>query len=138
MHKAKACVINCIDFRFQKYAQKFLDENGYLGCCDEIVIAGFSRDFIKPMEENDGRYAWKQLELSLKLHNPDEIIFIDHQDCGGYAQDNTIKGGQEKEKDIIDHSKYLKMVKEKVMNKYNKTILFFYIDLNGKVEKLKI
>lgn len=137
MHKAKACVVTCMDFRFQDKIQSYLEEKGLLGNCDEIIIAGASRDFVTPVEEDDGRYVWKQLGLSVKLHDPDQIIIIDHQDCGGYAQDGTIAGGQEKENDKNEHEKYLGTLKNKLEEKYpGKEIIMLYAPMEGDIEEI--
>ncbi len=139
MHKAKSIIFSCMDFRFQDKTQSFLKENGYLGSSDEVIVAGGSRDFVTPIEEDDGRYVWKQLGLSIKLHDPDQIIFIDHQDCGGYAQDETIPSGLDFEKDKKEHIKWLTILKEKLLEKYpNKEILFFYAPFEDEIEKINI
>lgn len=139
MHKAKACVITCIDFRFQEQIQDFLEDLDLEEKFDLITIAGASRDFIKPVDTIDGKYVWKQLGLSIKLHDPDEIIFIDHQDCGGYAQDGTIPGGLEKTEDASLHKKYMTKLKKKVAVKYpDKKVKFFHAALDGSVLEIPI
>lgn len=139
MHKAKAVVVGCIDFRFRSFIDKYLHEQEFGDSYDLISVAGGSRDFIVPVEENDGRYAWKQLELSLKLHDPDMIIFVDHQDCGGYAQDGTIPGGLEVEDDKQKHLTFLKELKEILLGKYpGKVVKAFHADLDGNVHALEV
>lgn len=136
MHKAKACIVSCMDFRFQKKVQHFLETKHLLGAADEIIIAGGTRDFIAPVDKKDGEYVWKELELSLKLHNPDKIVFIDHQDCGGYAQDGTIPNGLNKTTDKAKHLEYFTKLKAKLNTKYpGKEVLFFYAPLTGEIEK---
>ncbi|HLD03689.1 MAG TPA: carbonic anhydrase [Candidatus Dojkabacteria bacterium] len=138
MHKAKAVVITCMDFRFHDKIQDFLKKKGYLGHCDEIVIAGASRDFVKPVHPEDGKYVWKQLGLSIKLHDPDEIIVIDHQDCGGYAQDGTIPGRQDLALDQNMHKKYLIILKKNITDKYPaKEISLYYAALNNGISLIK-
>lgn len=139
MHKANAVVILCMDFRFHDKIQEYLRNEGLLGHIDEISIAGGTRDFITPVEENDGRYVWKQLDLSVKLHDPDRIIFIDHQDCGGYAQDITIPSGLEKEEDIAKHKGYMEKLLLKLKEKYpEKEIVFKYAPFEGSVETIEM
>ena len=138
MHKAKAVIITCMDFRFHRKIEKFLKENEYIGKYDKITIAGGSRDFIKPIENSHGEYVWRQLELSIKLHNPDEIIFIDHQDCGGYAQDGLIKAGIPLAADKSGHTIFLKKLKQKLLKKFpGKILKFMYIPL-GDAEEIKV
>ncbi len=139
MHKAKACIITCMDFRFHEAIQGFLKEKGYLGTSDEISIAGGSRDFIKPVEEDDGRYIWKELGLSIKLHDPDEVVFIDHQDCGGYAQDGTIPSGLEPAADQAEHHKYFTQLQEKFNTLYpGKILKFYHAKLDGSVTEVTV
>lgn len=139
MHKAKACVVTCIDFRFQEQIHEFLKTKHLENSVDLISVAGCSRDFIVPIDPIDEKYVWKELELSVKLHDPDEIIFIDHQDCGGYAQDGTIPGGLDVEEDRNRHIEQLKSLKKKLEGSYpEKSFNFFHADLNGGVTELEI
>lgn len=137
MHKAKAIVIGCIDFRFRGAIDKFLQTQEFGDSYDLINIAGGSRDFISPVETADGQYVWKQLELSLKLHEPDMIVFIDHQDCGGYAQDGTIPGGLVLQEDMDKHKEFLQKLQIIVAGKYpGKILKAFHADLEGIVHIL--
>ncbi|MCA9383621.1 hypothetical protein KC909_04595 [Candidatus Dojkabacteria bacterium] len=134
MHKAKASVISCMDFRFHDKIQAFLQYKDYLGKCDEIAVAGGTRDFITPVEDADGEYIWKQLELSIKLHDPEEIIFIDHQDCGGYGQDDTIPLGLSKKEDLEMHKKFCTKLRKVLMQKHpDKKFTFLYAPLRGDI-----
>mgnify|MGYP003729592339 CR=1 FL=1 len=137
MHKAKACVLICMDFRFQKQIQKWLEKSGYLGVCDEIIVAGASRDLVKPIETFHKDALLRQIELSVKLHDPDEILIIDHQDCGGYAQDKTIPSGLSEEKDRREHIKFAIQAKNLLSSKFpEKIIKNYYAKLDGSIEKL--
>jgi len=137
MHKAKACVLICIDFRFQKIIYEWLKKNRYLGKADIISVAGASRDLAKPIKISHKLSLIRQIEISLKLHNPQEIIIIDHQDCGGYAQDKTIEPGLKKEVDKKKHSKFAKNVKKNLESRFpGKKIKNLYITLDGKIEEL--
>lgn len=139
MHKAKACVISCIDFRFNEAIQNYLRDHGLLNVSDEISIAGGTRDFVKPIEKADGKYIWKELELSLKLHDPNLVIFMDHQDCGGYAQDGTIPEGLTAAADQDEHRKYFKILKEKFIKLHpDKHVRFYHATLDGKITEVLI
>lgn len=63
-----------------------IDENvkskANYGEFDRIAWPGASKDF-----ENVKAAA----EVSIKLHNPDEVIIYEHEDCGAYGQDNSTK-----------------------------------------------
>lgn len=137
MHKAKALIISCIDFRFQLPVQDWLKEKSYLGHCDEVILAGASRDLVKPLEEFQKNSIERQIDLSVKLHDPDEIIVIDHQDCGGYAQDGTIPNGLPEEEDKAKHVEYSQKIKEILNERYpEKTVKTYYINLNGEMVEI--
>lgn len=137
MHKAKFCIITCMDFRFQDKIQKYIKNQGWLGSCDEIIIAGASRDLVKPLEPFHKESIIRQINLSVKLHDPDEIIIIDHQDCGGYAQDQTILSGLETAKDQTEHKIYAKRAYEILKKDYpDKIVSIYYIAFSGEVTKL--
>ena len=139
MHKVKACVVGCIDFRFRDHEDEFLKHQEWGDSYDLITIAGGSRDFISPVEEIDGKYVWKQLKLSVDLHDPEVIVFVDHQDCGGYAQDGTIPNGLEFAKDEEEHAKFFKQLKEKLQESYpSKQYKFFFAGLDGVVEEVEV
>lgn len=138
MHKAKACVLMCMDFRLQKTTQKWLEDRGYLGNCDEVIVAGASRDLVRPLEDFHKKALLRQIELSVKLHDPDEIVVIDHQDCGGYAQDNTIASGIEKHEDKKSHFEFAKEAKELLEKTFpGKKIVTVYAPLSGMIEDYK-
>jgi len=127
-----------MDFRFAKVIDDYLIRQDYMGKSDIISIAGSSRDFITPVDENDGRYAWKQLDLSIKLHDPEEILIIDHQDCGGYAQDNTIPKGITEDEDKNLHHEFMKKIVDKIKSVYpTKKVVLVYANLAGRVEVIK-
>ena len=80
MHKAKALAIHCIDLRFQKAIDADIQTRVPYGEFDRISWPGSSIDF-----ENVKTAA----SVSLRLHDPDEIIIYEHEDCGAYGQDNS-------------------------------------------------
>ncbi len=127
----------CMDFRFHNEMQKWLKDQGYLGHSDEVVVAGASRDLVKPLEEFHKDALLRQIELSVKLHDPDEIVVIDHQDCGGYAQDNTITSGLSLEEDKKEHQKYFNDARKLLEAKFpNKTVKTFYAQLDGEIVEI--
>ncbi len=137
MHKAKACVINCIDFRIQKYVFKYLSENDYIGQSDFLMVAGAGRDLTSPMKPEYGEYLWRQLDISVSLHHIDEILVIEHQDCGAYALDGLIPGNLEVAMDKPMHQEIAKKTLAKINEKYpNINVKFLYVTLDGSVENL--
>ncbi len=79
-HKAQTLTIHCIDFRFQKMIDEDLKNRGLFGKFDRISWAGSSKDL-----ENVAANA----SISLRLHDPDEVIIYEHEDCGAYGENNS-------------------------------------------------
>jgi len=137
MHKAKYCIVTCIDFRLQKAYSNFIESRQMLSTCDVISLAGCSRDLVKPIENWHKDALLRQIELSVKLHNPDTLILLDHQDCGGYAQDSTIAQGLTVDQDRLAHSEWGKIAKAALLEKFpGKSVQVYYFQLDGKVEEL--
>jgi hypothetical protein len=137
MHKAKNLLIACIDFRFQETVVSWIHKQGFLGNTDFIFVAGASRDLVKPIEEAHKNSLLRQIDLSVKLHDPDTIVIIDHQDCGGYAQDKTIEAQLPLEEDQKKHAQFgvraVALLKQRFPSK---KIISLYADLTGKVNGL--
>ena len=137
MHKAKATALICIDFRFQNFVSEFLNKKYPNHDVDIISVAGSSRDLVKPIKNYHGDALWRQLELSVKLHEPDEVVIIDHQDCGGYAQDDTIKAGLPENEDFEKHKQFLLELKEKIQDKFtNKTVITMFLNFQGEFKEV--
>ena len=79
-HKARALAIHCIDFRFQKQIEDNLETRGLKGQFDRIAWPGASKDFTNVSQA---------AELSIKLHEPDDVLIYEHEDCGAYGQNNS-------------------------------------------------
>lgn len=79
-HKAQALAIHCIDFRFQVQFQKDLQERGLIGEVDPICWPGTTIDYDNVLHS---------AQLSLELHDPDELLIYEHEDCGAYGEDNS-------------------------------------------------
>lgn len=91
MHKAHALVLTCIDFRFQTLIQEFLEKEELVDSFDRIAIAGAVLQLVSPEKEAYKEYLLKQIDISMKLHDPDTIYLINHEDCGAYGDDNTME-----------------------------------------------
>ncbi|MFZ5425013.1 MAG: carbonic anhydrase [Patescibacteria group bacterium] len=139
MAKAENCVICCIDFRFQEKTYNWLSQKHMLGNTDVISIAGTIRDLVLPIAENDREALIKEIDISINLHNPNNIFVLDHQDCGGYAQDDTIPTGLTFKQDIEQHKKFAVEGKKILQQRYpDKNIEFYYEPLNGEIIKLDL
>lgn len=118
MHTIKACVVTCIDFRFQKNIQDYLQQEGLLGEVDIISIAGAAHDFAAPLTQESQDYVMGQVSASISLHHPARVILIDHQDCGMYNLSGKILQGLALDDDIQKHRPYLALAKQKIQSAF--------------------
>ena len=72
-HTCQALAIHCIDFRFQRFLNDYL-EGRFAGSYDRVAVAGGVKNL--PLE---------QCEVSVRLHSPKTIVLIQHEDCGAYG-----------------------------------------------------
>jgi carbonic anhydrase len=79
-HTTNAVVITCIDFRFQRFIDKWLkyvlkDYN-----FDRVALAGGIFDLYSIL---------KQVEISNRLHHIKKVILMNHEDCAAYGNEGT-------------------------------------------------
>ncbi|MDP4000863.1 MAG: hypothetical protein Q8P83_01345 [bacterium] len=82
-HKAQAIVLSCIDFRFRKDLQNFLEEDLKLNEFDHKTDGGSVKQLITEGPVSDWILA--NFEIAFDLHGVQRIILINHQDCGAYG-----------------------------------------------------
>ena len=136
MNRAKACIISCIDYRFHDGINKFLDDQGYKSEVDLISIAGASHDLVRPEDPSDSKYLWKQIGISLKLHDPQDFVIIDHQDCGMYKATGEVRKGMSFEEDFNVHKSVLVNLKSEFLKRFPKfqgTLHIWFAKLDGTV-----
>jgi len=81
-HTCKALVIHCIDFRFRKSLSEFL-ESRFGDSYDLVSVAGGVKRLVAdPLENN---FILEQIKISDRLHKPEVILLIQHEDCGAYG-----------------------------------------------------
>jgi len=121
-HTCEVLVIHCIDFRIQGFLNEYL-EGRFPGAYDRVAVAGGVKAL--PLE---------QCEVSVRLHNPNIILLIQHEDCGAY-------GGSEELGDLEAEQKFQKQELKKAEQKLNEhfpevAIEKFLIRLSGKLLSL--
>lgn len=137
MHpQIKAVIITCIDYRIQSVVDNWIKDNNYTGGFDRISIAGVTKNMVKPIQTRLRATLLRELGLSIKLHNPQKIILMDHEDCGAFREDNTISENASFNEDREIHIRFLSDAK-KMLKKYypEKEIETYYVKLSGEIER---
>ncbi len=137
MHKAKNCIITCIDFRIQNDYHDWIKTHEMLSNSDIISVAGCSRDLAKPLKPEDKEFLVAEIRSSIELHKPENIVILDHQDCGKYAVDQCIPEGMTKAADLESHRTWSKLARDVLHKEFpQENISTYYFDLDGKVDKI--
>ena len=118
-HTCEAVILHCIDFRFQQAMNGYFDIE-FSKSYDLISIAGGVKEFI---EEGENSFVLNQIQLSNKLHQPKNIVLVQHEDCGAYGGSEAFKNSEAElafQKEQLDKAK--QTLKEKfpdcVIQKY--------------------
>ena len=83
-HQTKAAVVFCVDFRFVKPTLQLIDQELGIKLPDIFTIPGAGKGFAE-----DSAYSRCVMydigNVSVKLHDIDEIYIFSHEDCGAYG-----------------------------------------------------
>lgn len=82
LHSCDALVVTCIDFRFQKYINDWIESNIGSGKFDRVALAGGVFNF----EVISG-----QVDVSKRLHDIKKVVLMNHEDCGAYGELGTME-----------------------------------------------
>lgn len=130
---AKAMVLSCMDFRFVNDKVNFLNQIGYRDDYSKFVLAGSSLGYNQDTFPEWSKSFDKHVELAKDLHNIDEVIVVDHMDCGAYRilYDNP---SMSKEEEYKLHQKNLHEFKSLINKKFpSLRVTLLLINLDGSV-----
>lgn len=118
MHSCEACVVTCIDFRFQDFIQEWTKKNLPSRSHDRVAFAGG----VKDLETIIG-----QVNTSYRLHNIEKVVLINHEDCGAYGELGTPQR----------HAEDLRNAADRIQELHpNLMIESYYLHLDGTFEKV--
>lgn len=98
-HKAEALAIHCIDLRFQAQIDEDLQNRGLKDKFDRISWPGASKDL---------ESVTKAAEVSIRLHDPDQALIYEHEDCGAYGEDNSEETHRQNANNLANSLKKIK------------------------------
>ncbi len=117
-HHCQAIVVHCIDFRFQKHLNEWLEEHVGHGNYDRVSWAGGVLDLEGVLE---------QVGIAVRLHNIRQAILINHEDCGAYGAAGTVER----------HARDLQRAAEEIKRKHpHLAIELYYLRLDGTFESI--
>ena len=115
MKKYEAMVLSCIDPRFQPKVYKYLKAKKLTGKYSSFTIAGAAIGVTAKKFKKWHSTFLDNLSTSIKLHNINKLIVINHEDCGAAK----ILNGKKKFNSTIENRIHKKSFKDldKILNK---------------------
>lgn len=117
-HTCQAIVITCIDFRFQEFIDRWIDEKYGKRNFDRVAFAGGVFDL---------ETVLKQVKISSRLHEIKEVVLINHEECGAYGEEGT------HERHVADLKNAMQRIKDECGNL---NTLAYYLHLDGTFEQV--
>lgn len=82
--QAKALMLSCMDFRLVDDLVAFMEAEGLHDNYDHVVLAGASLGVVHEKFADWHDTFWQHLDVAKQLHQIEQVIVIDHRDCGAY------------------------------------------------------
>jgi len=135
--KYQAMVLSCMDPRFQPIVFSYLKKKKLSGKYSSFTIAGSAIGVTANKFKKWHKAFWDNIETSIKLHQIEKLIVINHRDCGAAKILNGNKVFDKSNETKIHKISFTKL-KNKFKKKYPKLkIELKLISLNKKVENFK-
>ena len=133
--KYKAMVLSCIDPRFQHLVHNYLKKRKLSEKYSAFTIAGAAIGVTHNKFKKWHKTFYDNLAISIKLHKIENLIVINHKDCGAAKIANGKKEFNTVNEKIIHENSFLKL-KKKIKKKFPKLkIEINLISLDNKIIK---
>ena len=133
--KYKVMVLSCIDPRFQDLVHNHLKKKKLSGKYSAFTIAGAAIGVTHNKFKKWHKTFYDNLAISIKLHKIENLIVINHKDCGAAKIANGKKEFNTVNEKIIHENSFLKL-KKKIKKKFPKLkIEMNLISLDNKIIK---
>ena len=110
--KYKAMVLSCMDPRFQNLVHNYLKKQKLSGKYSAFTIAGAAVGVTHNKFKKWHKTFYDNLSTSIKLHQIEKLIVINHQDCGAAKIVNGKKAFNITNEQKIHKESFSKLKKE--------------------------
>jgi hypothetical protein len=126
VHECEAVVLACIDFRFWKDIENFVEQEMGIASYDFPKLPGAAKSINDCLSEVD--IAMKCIGVPCDLHLVQKIVIVNHADCGAYGGSSQFNGDTEAEQKF--HEGELRKSKDKVLKEFpGKEVILVYAKL---------
>ena len=130
---ANALVLSCMDYRFVDDSVYFFNRIGFRDDYNQFSLAGASLGYNQTKFPEWAQTFDKHINLAMELHDINEVIVMDHMDCGAYRilYDSPSMSRQE---EYELHKKNLNKFKTMINQKFPAlTVSTHLMDVDGSV-----
>ena len=96
-HKCTAIMFHCIDFRLIGETRRWMREEGLLGDCDVVSVAGAAKQIADGSPEVRD-FLLNQIRIARDLHHVSRVILAHHSSCGAYKASYNFATPEEESK----------------------------------------
>jgi carbonic anhydrase len=137
--KAKALMLSCMDYRLDDDVVQFMNRLGLNGEYDHLVLAGASLGVVANDVPSWHKAFWDQLGLAVDLHGVEEVIIVDHRDCGAYKLMKGLESVSTPELEMATHTEVVGEFAVQLREKFPELKLSAYLmGLDGQAEEITI
>jgi carbonic anhydrase len=136
---AKALLLSCMDYRLIDANVKFMAAQDLDKDYDYVILAGASLGVVSDKFADWHATFWQHLAVAIQLHAIEEVVVLDHRDCGAYKLALGADAVSTPEKETAVHTATLTEFARQVREKQPKLeVRAFLMGLDGQAEPIKV
>jgi carbonic anhydrase len=136
---AKALMLSCMDYRLVDDLVAYMNGEGLKDDYDLVVLAGAAIGAVNEAFSEWHLTFWEHLDAAITLHHIQEVIVIDHRDCGAAKLALGAEAVDTPEKETAVHAEAIRELARQVKEKHP-TLGFagYLMGLDGTVEDIPV
>lgn len=137
--KAKALMLSCMDYRLVDDFVYFMAKEGLNDAYDHVVLAGASLGATHEKFAAWHATFWSHLDVAIQLHHVEEVVVLDHRDCGAYKLALGAEAVDTPEKETEAHARTMLAFSQAVREKHPELKVRGYLmALDGSTEEVRL
>ena len=130
-------LLSCMDYRLIDQIQRYMTGRGLRNKYYHIILAGASLGVITDQQPAWSETFWEHVDLAIKLSQINEVMVMDHRDCGAYKLILGEDFVEDRERETAIHAESLKDLSQQIHQKYpTMKVELLLMDLDGSIEKI--
>lgn len=136
-NEASTLLIQCVDFRLREETDEFMHKIGLRDKYDEVALPGASLALVNDKYTYWGKTIEDVVQILQGLHKIQQVIFLDHRECGAYKLLIGEEYLETQEKETAAHVEVLNKARKVIKEKFPQLKVYtFLMGLDGEVEQI--